>query len=116
MMTSGVATPSAASNNIAVVIAIPATNPASKPAEMAFILLIAANMSCRGSCAKPAFVSFDVRWCKRRYNNSFALYKNFPRALHDHRGCDPLHAGMIERALAQAPIVARRARQVDAHY
>ena len=48
MMTSGVATPSVASNNIAVVITIAATNPASNPAEIAFVLLIAAIMSCRG--------------------------------------------------------------------
>ena len=41
MMTSGVATPSVASNNIAVVITTAATNPASNPAEIAFVLLIA---------------------------------------------------------------------------
>jgi hypothetical protein len=40
MMTSGVATRSAASNNIAVVITIPASNPANNPAEIAFVLLI----------------------------------------------------------------------------
>ena len=39
MMTSGVATPSVASNNIAVVITTAATNPASNPAEIAFVLL-----------------------------------------------------------------------------
>ena len=39
MITSGVATPSAASNNITVVITIPATSPASNPAEIAFVLL-----------------------------------------------------------------------------
>ncbi len=39
MMTRGVATPSVASNNIAVVITIPATNPASNPARIAFVLL-----------------------------------------------------------------------------
>jgi hypothetical protein len=37
MMTSGVATPSVASNNIAVVIKTAATNPASNPAEIAFV-------------------------------------------------------------------------------
>ncbi len=40
MITSGVATPSAASNNIAAVITIPPTNPASNPAKIAFVLLI----------------------------------------------------------------------------
>ena len=39
MMTSGVATPSAASKSIAVVIKTAATNPASNPAEIAFVLL-----------------------------------------------------------------------------
>ena len=39
MMKSGVATPSVASNNIAVVITTAATNPASNPAEIAFVLL-----------------------------------------------------------------------------
>jgi hypothetical protein len=82
---------------------------------MTFILLIAATMSCRGSCAKPAFVSFDVRCCERRYGNSLASRKNFARALHDHRGRDLFHTGVIERALAQAAIVARRTRQIDAH-
>src|SRR6266478_9223181 len=41
IIASGVATPSAASSNIAVVITIPATNPASKPAQIAFVLLTA---------------------------------------------------------------------------
>jgi hypothetical protein len=40
MITSGVATPSAARNNIATVMTIPPTNPASNPAEIAFVLLI----------------------------------------------------------------------------
>ena len=40
MITSGVATPSAASSNIAVVITTAATNPASKPAKIAFDLLM----------------------------------------------------------------------------
>ena len=39
IITSGVATPSAASSNIAVVITMPATNPASNPATIAFVLL-----------------------------------------------------------------------------
>jgi hypothetical protein len=40
MMTRGVATPNVASNNIAVVITIAATNPASNPIEIAFVLII----------------------------------------------------------------------------
>src|SRR3954465_12455221 len=40
MMTSGVATPHMASNNITIVIAIPATSPASNPAVTAFDLLM----------------------------------------------------------------------------
>ena len=39
IITSGVATPSTASNNIAAVITMPASNPASRPAEIAFVLL-----------------------------------------------------------------------------
>src|SRR5439155_8222685 len=39
--TSGVATPSVASSNIAVVIKVPATNPANKPAKIALVLLTA---------------------------------------------------------------------------
>ncbi len=39
MITSGVATPSVASNNIAVVITTAATNPASNPAVIAVVLL-----------------------------------------------------------------------------
>jgi hypothetical protein len=39
MITSGVATPSTASNNIAVVITIPASNPAMSPAKITFVLL-----------------------------------------------------------------------------
>ena len=50
MMTSGVATPSVASNNIAVVITTAATNPASNPAEIAFVLLTIADLT-------PAFLS-----------------------------------------------------------
>ena len=42
MMTIGVATPKThAKNNIAVVIAMPATSPARRPAKIAFVLLIA---------------------------------------------------------------------------
>ena len=52
MMTSGVATPRVASNNIAVVITIAATNPASNPARIAFALLITVSISCGGACAK----------------------------------------------------------------
>jgi hypothetical protein len=40
MMTSGVATLNDASNNIATVMAMPATTPASSPADNAFDLLI----------------------------------------------------------------------------
>jgi hypothetical protein len=43
MMTSGVATPSVASNNIAAVITIAATNPASNPAEIAFVRVTIAD-------------------------------------------------------------------------
>jgi hypothetical protein len=39
MITSGVATPSAASNNITVIITIPPSKPASNPAKIAFVLL-----------------------------------------------------------------------------
>src|SRR5213078_4512315 len=41
IITSGVATPSVASSNIAVVITVPAINPANKPAKIALVLLTA---------------------------------------------------------------------------
>jgi len=41
MITSGVATPSTASNNIAAVITTPASNPASSPTQIAFVLFTA---------------------------------------------------------------------------
>src|SRR4029434_7287629 len=41
MITSGVDTPSTASNDIAVVITIPASNPARSPTKIAFLLLMA---------------------------------------------------------------------------
>ncbi|PYL34896.1 MAG: hypothetical protein DMF38_06850 [Verrucomicrobia bacterium] len=41
MITSGVATPSTASNNIAAVITTPASNPTSSPAKIAFVLFTA---------------------------------------------------------------------------
>src|SRR5881398_334324 len=41
IITSGVATPSTASNNIAAVITTPASNPASSPAKIAFVLFTA---------------------------------------------------------------------------
>ena len=43
MITNGVATPSVASNNIAVVITTAATNPASNPAEIAFVCVTIAD-------------------------------------------------------------------------
>ena len=43
MMTRGVATPNVASNNIAVVNTTAATNPASNPAEIAFVRVTIAN-------------------------------------------------------------------------
>jgi hypothetical protein len=43
MMTRGVATPSVASTNIAAVITIPATNPASNPVRMAFVRVTIAD-------------------------------------------------------------------------
>ena len=45
----------------------------------------------------------------------FCRRENFPCALHDHGGRDLLHAGVIERALAQATVIAGRTRQVNAH-
>jgi hypothetical protein len=43
IITSGVATPSVASKNIAVVITTAATNPASNPAEIAFVCVTIAD-------------------------------------------------------------------------
>ena len=46
---------------------------------------------------------------------SLCRRENFPRALYDHLGPDLLHAGVIERALAEATVITGRTRQVDAH-
>src|SRR5262249_22934089 len=94
-MTSGVATPSVARNNITVVITTAATNPASNPAQMALFLVIAASMSYR-----------KFLLCRR---------EDFLCALHDHCRRDLLHAGVIKRALAQPTVIAGRTRQVHAH-
>src|SRR5262249_30183824 len=95
-MTSGVATPSVARNNITVVITTAATNPASNPAQMALFLVIAASMSYR-----------KFLLCRR---------EDFLCALHDHCRRDLLHAGVIKRALAQPTVIAGRTRQVHAHH
>jgi hypothetical protein len=54
IITSGVATPNVASNNIAAVITIPATNPASNPAEIAFLLVITPSMVVEAFAAANA--------------------------------------------------------------
>src|SRR5262249_33701591 len=113
MITSGVATPSVASNNIAVVITTAATNPASNPARIAFVLLIAISMSCRGACAKRLPVRRLAQTPLQRIQ--FCRGKNFSCALQDHFRRDLFHAGVIERALAQPTIIAGRTRQVDTH-
>jgi hypothetical protein len=51
MMASGVAMPKEASNNIVAVMAMPATRPASKPAEIAFDRLIIV-VDLTNGCAK----------------------------------------------------------------
>src|SRR5262245_61433517 len=106
MMTSGVATPSVASNNIAVVIRIEPRNPATSPARIAFVLLIAASISCGGACAKR----LSIRRSPRRtplQQIHFYRCENLACALDHHSRRDLLHAGMIERALAQATVIAR---------
>src|SRR5262245_53518364 len=102
MMTSGVATPSVASNNIAVVITTAATNPASNPARMVFVLLISASMSCRGvrrGERLPLWFNALTQTPLQRIPFS-GRGENFACALHDHGGRDLLHTGVIERALA----------------
>jgi len=46
---------------------------------------------------------------------SLCRSENLPCTLHDHLGRNLLHTGVIERALAQATIIAGRTRKVDAH-
>jgi hypothetical protein len=97
---------------------IPATNPASKPAEIAFVLLttvahvtnspaqrkpncqnVETTLSARAR--KAAMVPLLVRW-----------RENFPHALNNYLGRDLFHTRVIKRALAQATIIARRTRQI----
>src|SRR4029077_9250724 len=105
MMTSGVATPSVASNNIAVVMKTAATNPASKPTQIAFVVLTRCDYQLwRRLCQAPLVSSaFDTNAAT---TISLCRRANFPCALHDHGGRDLLHAGMIKRALAQASVIA----------
>src|ERR1051325_1546588 len=112
MITSGVAAPSVASNNIAVVITTAATDPASRPAEMAFVLLIGATMSCRGVC-RDERLCFVVKGLDANAATTILLWcrKNLAPSFHNHLGRHLLHAGMIERALAQAAVIARRTGQ-----
>src|SRR5882762_11742590 len=116
MITSGVPTPTAASNNMPVVITIPPTNPASKPARTAFVLLIQREYALQRCLCQARDASFSgVHHGECRCNNSFCRRENFPRTFQDHFGCDLVHAGMIKWALAQSTVIARRTRQVHAH-
>ncbi len=49
------------------------------------------------------------------FGATFCTRKDFPRPFHHHCGRNLLHAGVIEGALAQAAIIARRAGQIGAH-
>src|SRR5260370_28413460 len=98
IITSGVATPKHPSNNIMTVIAIAAMKPANKPAAITFVGLIA-RRSYKLSAARKSN-------CTRL---TFYSRKDFPYPFHDHCGRNLLHACVIERALAEAAIIARRA-------
>src|SRR4029077_15794401 len=112
MITSGVATPSTASNNIAVVITIPASNPAMSPAKIAFVLLPPRKYELYWSlCQTPGFSLSGRRGDPRHtFWMVFCSRKNFPHARHYHGGGNLLHAGVIKRALAQATVIAWRTR------
>src|SRR5262245_24498637 len=105
IMKSGVATPSVASNNIAVVIRTAARNPASNPARMAFVLRMPASRGCRSACAKHLTVRRSPRRAPLQQTR-FCRCENLVRARHDHLGRDLLHAGVIKRTLAQATVIA----------
>src|ERR1700720_862754 len=131
IITSGVATPSTASNNIAAVITSPASNPASSPAKIAFVLFTTqthsrssahqVNQIARPSVAKlPSAVvslsSADAFAARGRRPEDSARYsgrfsrgcgrKNFLHTLDHHYRCHLLHAGVTKRALAQTTIIA----------
>src|SRR5580704_2570390 len=134
IITSGVATPSTASNNIAAVITSPASNPASSPAKIAFVLFTTqthfrssahkVNQIARRSVAKlPSAVvsmsSADVFAAfgrcaehsahnRGRFSRGSCGRKNFLYALYHHRERNLVHAGVTKRALAQAAIIAWR--------
>ena len=84
MITSGVATRSAASNDIAVVIMIPPSSPAASPAKIAFVLVIAASMSCRGvRRGERLFIRFYLN-TNAATINSPARWENFPCPINYH--------------------------------
>src|SRR5882724_3889429 len=63
IITSGVATPKHASNNIMAVMAIAATKPASKPVESVFVQLIDCQSYCSGEMEHRLLVGAPSRTC-----------------------------------------------------
>src|SRR5213593_4237199 len=115
IITSGVATPKYASNNIMTVIAIAAMKPASKPAAIAFVRLIAfrsykLSTARKSNCTRSPHANAAAISLLARFDLTFCSRKDFPHLFHDHCGRNLLHAGVIERALVQAAIIAWRAR------
>src|SRR5438093_772032 len=120
IITSGVATPKYASNNIMTVIAIAAMKPASKPAAITFVRLIASRAyklraARKSNCVLSLHADATAISFLARHFLSSCSCKDFPDSFHHHCGRYLLHTGMIEGALAQTAIIARRARQIDAH-
>src|SRR5438093_1966403 len=118
MITSGVATPSAASNSITVVITIPPSSPATRPAKIAFVLLIQREYELwRRLCQAPdhSLRRSPQRTPLQQFSVTLGRPKKFSYPLHDHRRCQLFHAGMVKRALAQPAVIAWRTWQVQAH-
>ena len=78
MMTRGVATPSVASNNIAVVIAIPATNPGKQPGVDCSRSAHDENLRLTCACAKRLLV-WPFAAANAATTNSLCSAKNFSR-------------------------------------
>src|SRR5438034_10360852 len=114
IITSGVATPKYASNNIMTVIAIAAMKPASKPAAITFVRLIACrsyklSAARKSNCTRSPHADAAAISLLARFGLTLCSRKDFPHPFHDHCGRNLLHARVLERALPQAAIIARRA-------
>src|SRR5206468_11397851 len=94
--------------------------PASKPAAITFVRLIACrsyklSAARKSNCTRSPHADAAAISLLARSGLTFCSRKDFPHPFHDHCGRNLLHARVSERALAQAAIIARRAGEIGAH-